>query len=131
MLAILLYGSESWLIFAHVRDRLRVFHAQRLWTMCHITRLRQRDERISTATLEREMYIEPIDTRMQWTRRWRSHEGSHEGSHELVVMRVVVTDVEDGLQRYSSVITDTRSYTTGAPPAGSKPRWVTKYRFRI
>ena len=56
---------------------------------------------------------------------------SHEGSHELVVMRVVETDVEDGLQLYSSVITDTRSYTTGAPPAGSKPRWVTKYRFRI
>ena len=80
MLAILLYGSESWFITAHVCDRLlRVEHAQCLWTMCHITRLRQREERISTASLEREMDIEPIDTRMQWTRRRRT--AAHTRAH--------------------------------------------------
>ena len=57
ILAILLYGSECWVLTERLRQCLRAFHAQCLRVMCHVTRLRTWQEGISTRALELEVVL--------------------------------------------------------------------------
>ena len=57
-----------------LRNRLRVFHASCLRTMCHVTRTRSWQEGISTRALEREMGMETINTYVNRRQaRWLGH----------------------------------------------------------
>jgi hypothetical protein len=74
VLAILLYGSECWVLTEALRQRLHVFHAQCLRTMCRVTRLKVWEESISTKALADEMGIKPIDTYIYRRQaRWLGH----------------------------------------------------------
>ena len=74
VLAILLYGSECWVLTEALRQRLHVFHAQCLRTMCRVTRVKVREESISTKALADEMGIKPIDTYIYRRQaRWLGH----------------------------------------------------------
>ena len=74
ILAILLYGSECWVLTERLYDRLRVFHAQCVRLMNRVNRRHTREYHISTRDLEVEMGLESIDvyiTRRQL--RWLGH----------------------------------------------------------
>lgn len=61
ILAILLYGSECWVLTELMRQRLRGFHSQCLRTMCGVRRLRMWRERISTSELAAELGLDSMD----------------------------------------------------------------------
>ena len=61
ILAILLYGAESWCLMEVLRQRLRVFHAQCLRAMSRVTRADTWRHHISTQALGQEMGINTID----------------------------------------------------------------------
>ena len=62
ILAILLYGSESWLVTAEAARHLRCFHARCVRAMCRVTRLHTWQEHISTCELTQELGLESMDT---------------------------------------------------------------------
>ena len=74
ILAILLYGAESWSVTEVMRRRLRVFHARCVRAMCRVSRKHTWDHRISTATLEQRLGIVSIDTYLSRRQlRWLGH----------------------------------------------------------
>ena len=74
ILAILLYGAESWSVTEAMRRRLRVFHARCVRAMCRVSRKHTWDHRITTAALERRLGLDPIDTYLSRRQlRWLGH----------------------------------------------------------
>ena len=71
ILSILLYGSECWLLTEEILRRLRCFHAHCVRVMSGVTRIDSWRQRLSTATLELRLGLEPIDAlvfrrQLQW-----------------------------------------------------------------
>ena len=60
MLAILLYGAESWCLTEKLYNRLRVFHSRCIREMCLVNRKHTRDHHISNEDLRRRTGILPI-----------------------------------------------------------------------
>ena len=74
ILAILLYGAESWCLTEKLYNRLRVFHSRCIRAMCRVNRKHTRDHHISNEDLRRRTGILTIDayvTRIQL--RWAGH----------------------------------------------------------
>jgi len=61
VLAILLYGSESWSMTEVLMNRLRVFQAACVRAMCRVTMHHVWEQRISTKDLEKQLGLQPID----------------------------------------------------------------------
>ena len=61
VLAILLYGCESWALTEKLLNRLRTFHAACVRGMCRVTLRHMWERRVSTAELERQLDIHPIE----------------------------------------------------------------------
>jgi hypothetical protein len=74
ILNILLYGSESWTLTRKEMQRLRVFHARCLRTICRVNMLMTRHKHIPTAALENKLGIHSVSyyysTRLL---RWAGH----------------------------------------------------------
>jgi hypothetical protein len=62
ILAILLYGAESWSTTEVMLQRLRVFHARCVRGMCRVSRKHTWAHRLSTSELERRLGLKSIDT---------------------------------------------------------------------
>ena len=74
VLAILLYGCESWCLTEVLWQRLRVFHAQCVRSMSRVTRKHTREHHLSTQALEQEMGLDTIDVYVDRRRlRWLGH----------------------------------------------------------
>ena len=74
ILAILLFGSECWVLTEKMRQRLRGFHARCLRTMCLVNRKRQWRERISTWELTQQMGLDSMDNYVHRRQlRWLGH----------------------------------------------------------
>ena len=74
ILAILLFGSECWVLTERMRQRLRSFHAQCLRTMRSVKRSRQRCEHISTHELAQQMGLDSMDNYVHRRQlRWLGH----------------------------------------------------------
>jgi len=74
ILNILLYGAESWSVTEIMRQRLRVFHAQCVRSMCRVSRKHTRQHRISTAALEKRLGLDSIDIYLSRRQlRWAGH----------------------------------------------------------
>ena len=74
VLAILLYGSECWVLTETLRMKLRAFHAQCLRTMSGTKLSRMRAERISTWELQQHMGLDSMDNYVDRRRlRWLGH----------------------------------------------------------
>ena len=61
ILAILLYGAETWSLTELLFHRLRTFHATCVRAMCLVTKRQVWKERISTKSLEQRLGMQPID----------------------------------------------------------------------
>ena len=61
MIAILLYGSESWCLTEVLFHRLRLFHNQCVRAMKRVNRTHSRQHRISDEDLRRQMGVRTID----------------------------------------------------------------------
>ena len=71
ILAILLYGCESWCLTEKCFDKLRLFHARCTRAMCRVTRWHTWKNRISTEQLWKRIGLKSIDTyinrrQLQW-----------------------------------------------------------------
>ena len=74
ILAILLYGSESWCLTEALYRKLRNFHARCARAMCRVTRWHTRIHRISTAELLNRLRLSTIDTYVTRRQlRWAGH----------------------------------------------------------
>ena len=74
ILAILLYGAESWSVTEEMLRRLRVFHARCVRAMCRVSRKHTWEHHISTAQLERRLGLDPIDIYISRRQlRWLGH----------------------------------------------------------
>ena len=74
ILAILLYGAESWSVTEAMLQRLRVFHARCVRSMCRVSRKHTWDHRLSTSMLERRLGLTSIDTYLSRRRLgWLGH----------------------------------------------------------
>lgn len=74
ILNILLYGAESWSVTAAMRQRLRVFHARCVRSMCRVSRKHTWAHRLSTEVLEQRLGILPIETYLHRRQlRWLGH----------------------------------------------------------
>ena len=74
ILALLLYGAESWSVTEEMRRRLRVFHARCLRAMCRVSRKHTRQHHISTVALEQRLGLDPIDVYLSRRQlRWLGH----------------------------------------------------------
>ena len=74
ILAILLYGAESWCLTEKLYNKLRCFHARCIRAMCRVNRWHTFQQRISNAELRTRMGIDSLDsyvTRHQL--RWAGH----------------------------------------------------------
>jgi hypothetical protein len=60
VLSILLYGGEYWAMREDLLQKLEVFHNQCVRDMCHITKNKQRFEKIKTTSLNERMGLVPI-----------------------------------------------------------------------
>ena len=71
---ILLYGSECWTMNSKLIQRLRVFHARNLRTICRVNLLMTRHKHISTADLQEKLAIKSMKY-YYYTRtlRWAGH----------------------------------------------------------
>lgn len=84
ILAILLYGAESWCLTEKLYNRLRTFHARCVRPMCRVTRKHTREYRISTSALLNRVGLCSIDAyitrrQLRWAGMWL--EWSLLGSH--------------------------------------------------
>ena len=71
ILAILLYGSESWCLTEFLFDKLRAFHARCTRAMCRVNRRHTRKHRITTDELLERLELKHIDSyvtkrQLQW-----------------------------------------------------------------
>ena len=71
ILAILLYGSESWCLTEKLYHKLRLFHARCARAMCRVTRWHTWRHSISTEVLLERVGLKPIDSyitrrQLQW-----------------------------------------------------------------
>ena len=74
ILAILLYGSETWCLTEILFNKLRVFHARCVRAMCRVNRLHTRQYRIRTTDLLTRVGLSPIDTYVTRRQlRWLGH----------------------------------------------------------
>jgi hypothetical protein len=74
ILAILLYGAETWCLTEQFYKRLRNFHARCIRVMCRVNRRHTFEQRISSADLRRRVGILPIDTYItRHQLRWAGH----------------------------------------------------------
>ena len=74
ILAILLYGSECWLLTEEIIRRLRCFHARCVRVMCGVSRVDSWRQRLSTAQLEQRFGLEPIEAYVfRRQLRWLGH----------------------------------------------------------
>ena len=74
ILAVLLYGSETWCSTEKILHRLRCFHARCVRAMCRVTRKHCWDHHISTVELERRLGLDTIDTYISRRQlRWLGH----------------------------------------------------------
>jgi hypothetical protein len=64
ILAILLYGAETWSLTEVLFNRLRTFHAQCVRAMCLVTKRQMWKEHISTKYLEEKLGMQSIDVYM-------------------------------------------------------------------
>ena len=74
ILGILLYGAESWSNTEVMLDRLRVFHARCVRSMCRVSRKHTWQHHISTGELEQRLGLDTIDTYLKRRQlRWLGH----------------------------------------------------------
>ena len=74
ILSILLYGSETWCLTEKLFNKLRVFHARCVRTMCRVTRLHTRLHRIRTLDLLKRLNVLSIDEYINRRQlRWLGH----------------------------------------------------------
>ena len=74
ILNILLYGADSWSTTEAMRQRLRVFHARCVRSMCRVSRKHTWAHRISTGDLEQRLGLDSIDTYLYRRQlRWLGH----------------------------------------------------------
>ena len=74
ILAILLYGAESWCLTEQLYKRLRNFHARCIRVMCRVNRRHTFEQRISNAELRRRIGVHSIDTYItRHQLRWAGH----------------------------------------------------------
>ena len=79
ILAILLYGSESWCLTEKLYNKLRLFHARCARAMCRVTRWHTWRHKISTDELLTRIGLRPIESyitrrQLQWAGHvWRMH----------------------------------------------------------
>ena len=74
ILNILLYGAESWSVTEVMLDRLRVFHARCVRSMCRVSRKHTWQHHISTGELEQRLGVDAIDTYLRRRQlRWLGH----------------------------------------------------------
>jgi len=74
VIAVLLYGCESWCLTEELLGRLRVFHAQCIRVMCRVTLKHTWEHHLSSQCLARRLGLDSIDilvTRRQL--RWLGH----------------------------------------------------------
>ena len=74
ILGILLYGGESWSNTEVMLDRLRVFHARCVRSMCRVSRKHTWQHHISTGELEQRLGLDTIDMYLKRRQlRWLGH----------------------------------------------------------
>ena len=74
ILAILLYGAETWCLTEKLYKRLRNFHARCIRAMCRVNRRHTFEHRISSAELRRRVGVLSIDTYItRHQLRWAGH----------------------------------------------------------
>ena len=74
ILSILLYGAESWCLTEKLFNKLRVFHARCVRTMCRVTRLHTRLHRIRTIDLLKRVNLSAMDDYISRRQlRWLGH----------------------------------------------------------
>lgn len=74
IVAILLYGAEYWCLTETLFNKLRVFHARCVRTMCRVNRLHTRLHRIRTSELLQRTVLSSIDTNVTRRQlRWLGH----------------------------------------------------------
>ena len=74
ILAILLYGAESWCLTEQFYKRLRNFHARCIRVMCRVNRRHTFEQHISNAELRRRLGVHSIDTYItRHQLRWAGH----------------------------------------------------------
>ena len=74
VLPILLYGSELWCLTEKSLNKLRLFHARCIRTLCRVTRRHTRTHRITTSTLLERVGLPPIDNLVTMNLlRWAGH----------------------------------------------------------
>ena len=84
VLNILLYGGETWSNTEVMLDRLRVFHARCVRSMCRVSRKHTWQHHISTRELEQRLGIDAIDTYLKRRQlRWLGHVASMDHTERL------------------------------------------------
>jgi hypothetical protein len=84
ILNILLYGAESWSVTEVMLDRLRVFHARCVRSMCRVSRKHTWLHHVSTGELEQRLGVDSIDTYLKRRQlRWLGHVARMDYAHRL------------------------------------------------